>query len=254
LKCIIALLRVDKDWIPRGVGYSLYIRPTTISTHAMVGVAPALSSKLFVICSPVGPYYPEGWKPVKLLADPTYTRAWPGGTGGSKLGSNYALGILPQAEAAKKGYSQILWVFGDDLQVTEVGTMNIFFFMINKKGKRELVTAPLDGTILPGVTRDSILALTRHWNEFEVNERKYTLKELMEAAEEGRIIEAFGSGTAAVVSPVKAFAFKDKEYAIPLDKLDPTKMAGKLTQRVADAIVSIQYGQNQFADWSVVVD
>jgi len=215
-------------------------------------VQPALSAKLYVICSPVGPYYAEGFNPVKLLADPKVARAWPGGTGNAKVGGNYAMGIRPAYEAAARGYSQLLWLFGEDHWVTEVGTMNQFFFWHTKEGKRELITAPLDGTILPGVTRDSILQLTRSWGEFDVVERPYSLKEVIAAVEEGRMIEAFGAGTAAIVSPVKGFHFDGKEFDIPLDKNDPSAKAGALTKRISDTIMGIQYGKIPH-EWSVVV-
>jgi len=253
LECIKKLLVVDKSWIPEGQGYSLYIRPTLISTHPYIGVAAAQNARLFVICSPVGPYYPGGFAPVKLLADPANTRAWPGGTGDTKIGGNYAMGIGPGQDAIKKGYAQCLWLFGDDLQVTEVGTMNQFWFWKNKEtGRPELVTAPLDGTILPGVTRDSILKLCRSFGEFDVTERQYTLHEVMDACTEGRMIEAFGAGTAAIVAPVNGFTYLGQDFNVPLDSDDPSAMAGKLTMRMADTIQGIQYGEIPH-EWSVVV-
>ncbi len=170
-------MKIEKDWIPNKKGYSLYVRPAAIGTQPALGLATSHMSKLFVILSPVGPYYPTGFKPVKLWSDEVNVRAWPGGTGGNKLGSNYAGTILPQAEAAARGYQQILWLFGPDHQITEVGSMNMFVFLVNEKGERELVTAPLDGTILPGITRDSVLALCRNWGEFKVSERKITMGE-----------------------------------------------------------------------------
>jgi branched-chain amino acid aminotransferase len=178
----------------------------------------------------------------------------PGGTGAAKVGGNYALGIRPAMEASAKGYAQILWLFGSDLQVTEVGTMNQFFFWHRESdGAKELITAPLDGTILPGVTRDSILGLTREWKEFQVTERKYTLNEIIKACKEGRMIEAFGAGTAAIVSPVKGFHYNGTDYDIPLNKSDPKAKAGLLTQRLADSIMDIQYGRVKNHPWSVVV-
>jgi branched-chain amino acid aminotransferase len=127
VECMKELLKIDKDWIPQGEGYSLYIRPTGISTHPCVGVARAASAKIYVILSPVGPYYPEGFAPVKLLAGDEYVRAWPGGTGDTKIGGNYGPTILPQSEAAAKGFQQLMWLFadGDEHLVTEVGTMNV---------------------------------------------------------------------------------------------------------------------------------
>jgi len=253
LKCIEELLRVDKSWIPKGFGYSLYLRPTLIATWPYLGVQPALSAKLYVICSPVGPYYAEGFNPIKLLADPHVARAWPGGTGNTKVGGNYAMGIRPALEASARGFAQMLWLFGEDMWVTEVGTMNQFFFWKNKQtGRPELVTAPLDGTILPGVTRDSILQLCRQWGEFDVVERPYNLKEVIAAINEGRMIEAFGAGTAAIVSPVKGFHFEGTDFDIPLDAADPKAKAGKLTQRISDTIMGIQYGRIPH-EWSVVV-
>jgi len=252
LKCIKELLKVEKEWIPKGMGYSLYIRPTAISTYPYVGVAASEMIKLYVITCPVGPYYPTGFNPVKLYADPSYIRAWPGGTGNIKCGGNYAMSIRPQAEAAKKGYHQILWLFGEERHITEVGTMNQFFFWKNKQGVRELITAPLDGTILPGVTRDSILALTRKWSEFQVTERPYSINEVVSAVQEGRLIEAFGAGTAAIVSPVNGFYYDGKDYAVPLDPANPAAKSGPLAAKLMDSILAIQYGKVPH-EWSVAV-
>ncbi len=246
------LVKVDKDWIPEGEGYSLYIRPTGISTTNILGVSPPNACKVYVILSPVGPYYRTGFAPVRLLANPSVVRAWPGGTGNAKIGGNYALGIAPAQEAAKQGFAQLLWLFGDQHWVTEVGTMNIFFLWVNKKGEKELITAPLDGTILPGVTRDSILSLARGWNEFKVTERPYTIHEVIEAIKEKRVVEAFGAGTAAVVSPVQGFQFDGVDYSIPLGKAADSK-AGDLTMRFWNTITGIQYGKIPH-EWSVVVD
>lgn len=253
LELIKSLVKLDKSWIPNARGYSLYLRPTLISSNAALGVAPTNQAKFFVITSPVGPYYPTGFAPVKLLADPQYVRAWPGGTGSVKCGGNYASGMAPTAEAAKKGYQQLLWLFGEEHYCTEVGAMNQFWFWKNAEdGVDELVTAPLDGTILPGVTRDSVIQLAKSWG-IRVVERPYTIFEVIDACESGRMIEAFGSGTAAIVSPVKAISFNDKEYAIPLVKEDPTATVGLLTGKIADTILGIQYGDIPH-EWSVVID
>lgn len=253
LECIKELVKIEKDWIPQERGYSLYIRPTGISTQPTLGVGGPQECKLYVILSPVGPYYPEGFNPVKLYASKKCVRAWPGGTGDVKIGGNYAATIEPQMEAAKKGYTQCLWLFGDDAEVTEVGTMNFFVLWDRADGKRELVTAPLDGTILPGVTRQTVLDLARQWDEFEVTERIFTMKEFLNAVKEKRVVEAFGCGTAAVVSPVKAVHFEGTEYDIPLQPDDDTALAGELTQRVWDSITDIQYGAVD-SPWSVVVE
>eukprot|EP00002_Diphylleia_rotans_P037401 TRINITY_DN834_c0_g1_i1.p1 TRINITY_DN834_c0_g1~~TRINITY_DN834_c0_g1_i1.p1 ORF type:complete len:392 (+),score=106.34 TRINITY_DN834_c0_g1_i1:48-1223(+) len=253
LKCIKELLKVDKEWIPKGTGYSLYLRPTMIATMPVLGVSPTTQALLYVIASPVGPYYKTGFNPVSLLATTKYVRAWPGGTGFTKCGGNYAPGIKPQQEAAKSGYSQILWLYGEDHQVTEVGTMNMFVFWQRKDGKKELITAPLgDGTILEGVTRDSILNLARGWGEFEVTERTYTMSEVLSALNEGRLLEAFGAGTAAIVSPIKCINFEGKDYSIPLGPEKDSKI-GPIAKRCADTIMGIQYGKIPH-EWSVVVD
>lgn len=251
LKCLEEFLKMDKDWIPDQYGYSLYLRPTLISTTPFLGVSAPTHAKFFIIASPVGPYYPTGFAPVKLLADPQYVRAWPGGTGNVKCGGNYALSIKPQRDAAQMGYQQLLWLFGEEHNVTEVGTMNQFWYMKSKSGEAELVTAPLDGTILPGVTRDSVIKLAKSWG-IKVREEQYTLGEVLSAVEDGRMIEAFGSGTAAIVSPVNGIGYDGKDYAIPLNPADPTAKAGVLTQKVADAIQGIQYGKIPH-EWSYVV-
>jgi branched-chain amino acid aminotransferase len=150
-ECIKELLRVDQEWIPTEAGYSLYIRPTAIATQRSLGVGPSDSALLYCIASPVGPYYKTGFSAVSLYATRDYVRAWPGGTGDSKLGANYAPGILPQIDVAKLGYQQILWMFGKEDYATEVGTMNFFCYWVNDKGEKELLTPPLDGTILPGL-------------------------------------------------------------------------------------------------------
>lgn len=248
IKCIGELVKLDEKWIPEGEGYSLYIRPTVIATHKFLGLSSPNSLLLYCITSPVGPYYKTGFRPIKLTADSEYVRAWPGGTGSAKVGGNYAPTMKAQAHAASKGYSQVLWLWGPDEEITEVGAMNVFFFLINKETNRpELVTAPLDrGDILPGVTRDSILQLARSWKneDLEVSERFLTMAELREAAKDNRLIEAFGAGTAAVVTPICCIQHKGEDIEIP--------STGKLTQRIWDEITSIQYGKLNGPDgWSV---
>ena len=216
-------------------------------------MGPSNKALLFVICSPVGPYYKTGFSAVSLYADKNYVRAWPGGTGDSKVGGNYAPGIRPQIEVAKDGYQQILWLFGKTDQITEVGTMNFFAFLTNEKGEKELVTPPLDGTILPGVTRDSILQLAREWGEFKVSERPINMAEIVKAVQESRCHELFGAGTAAIVSPIKKIFYEGKDVHIPLDPKDPKSQAGPLTKRIADTIMGIQYGEIPHK-WSVLVD
>lgn len=198
--------------------------------------------------SPVGPYYKTGFKPVRLTADTPFVRAWPGGTGNAKVGGNYAPTMKAQALAAKQGYQQVLWLFGDNDEITEVGAMNVFFFLINEHTNRpELVTAPLTrGDVLPGVTRDSILYLARQWGDFDVSERYATMPEIVQAAADGRLLEAFGAGTAAVVSPIEAIQYKGRDVHVPA--------VGEVTKRVWDQITGIQYGKIEGPEgWSVKI-
>ncbi|KAF9930695.1 hypothetical protein FBU30_000156 [Linnemannia zychae] len=237
-KLIGEYLKVDDRWIPKGRGYSLYLRPTMIGTQESLGVGASNKAMIFVIASPVGPYFPSGFNAVNLLATSEKVRAWPGGTGDAKVGGNYAPCIKPQLDANKEGFQQNLWLFGPDHQVTE----------------KELVTPELDGSILPGVTRDSILALTRGWGEFKVSERKFTMKDLVKADKEGRIIEMFGAGTACIVCPIKKIHYDGHDIHVPLDPTDKTSQAGKLTKRINDSIMDIQYGEVEGPKgWSVVV-
>eukprot|EP00546_Thalassionema_frauenfeldii_P014573 CAMPEP_0178928170 /NCGR_PEP_ID=MMETSP0786-20121207/19707_1 /TAXON_ID=186022 /ORGANISM="Thalassionema frauenfeldii, Strain CCMP 1798" /LENGTH=308 /DNA_ID=CAMNT_0020603909 /DNA_START=117 /DNA_END=1043 /DNA_ORIENTATION=+ len=240
------LLKVDKRWVPDGDGYSLYIRPTVIATHPYLGLAAPTQLLLYIITSPVGPYYPTGFKPIALWASNKFLRAWPGGTGGNKVGGNYAPTMKPQAYAVEKGYSQVLWLFNDE--VTEVGSMNVFFVMKDEKnGVETLVTPPLDrGDILPGVTRDSILQLARTRTSLRVEERFPTISELIDASKEGRLVEAFGAGTAAVVTPIEKIHFEGKDINI--------NATGKWTQKFWDDLTRIQYGHQDGPEgWSIKV-
>lgn len=227
-------------------GYSLYLRPTMIGTQKTLGVGPPGSALLYVIASPVGPYYPTGFKAISLEATDYAVRAWPGGVGDKKLGANYAPCILPQLEAASRGFQQNLWLFGEEEYVTEVGTMNLFIAMKNKEtGQKELITAPLDGTILEGVTRDSVLTLARErlghkgWN---ISERKIRMSEVAEASEEGRLIEVFGAGTAAIVSPVRNISYRGKMVQCGLKE---DEEAGEIALQMKNWIEGIQYGDEK---------
>lgn len=259
VKCISALVSLDQRFIPDKRGFSLYIRPTLIGTQKTLGVGPPGSALLFVIASPVGPYYPTGFKAVSLEASSRYVRAWPGGTGDMKIGGNYAPCIVPQIDASTRGFQQNLWLFGEEGYVTEVGTMNLFTAWITPDGKKELVTAPLDGTILEGVTRDSILALAREklsQEGWEVNERKYTIGEVAKAADEGRLLEAFGSGTAAVVSPIRRIHWDGGVGGSPRDirvPLQEGKEAGALAEKMWKWMEERQYGDVE-TDWRFVPD
>ena len=227
-----------------------------IGTQRTLGVGPPGSALLYVIASPVGPYYPTGFKAVSLEATSAIVRAWPGGVGASKLGANYAPCIVPQMQAATRGFHQNLWLFADvdpvtgehEEFVTEVGTMNLFACIKDKAtGQPELITAPLDGTILEGVMRDSILALARERlvpERWKVSERPYSMREVAEAADDGRLMEIFGSGTAAVVSPVRNISWKGRlvNCGLPEDK-----EVGAVTLRMKDWIEGIQYGDEEHA-------
>lgn len=224
-----------------------------IGTQRTLGVGPPGSALLYVIASPVGPYYPTGFKAVSLEATDYAVRAWPGGVGDKKLGANYAPCIVPQLEAAKRGFHQNLWLFGEEEYVTEAGTMNFFVAMKNKEtGQKELLTAPLDGTILEGVTRDSILEIARERLQpkgWKISEQKFTMRDIADAADEGRLIEAFGAGTAALVSPVRRISWKGRLIECGLKE---TEEAGEVASTMKSWIEGIQYGDEEHK-WRYVV-
>lgn len=247
-------VKLEERFIPSQHGYSLYLRPTLIGTQATLGVAPPASALLYVIASPVGPFYPTGFKAVSLEATNYAVRAWPGGVGDKKLGANYAPCVLPQREAMARGFQQNLWLFGEEEYITEVGTMNLFVAVKNKEtGQKELITAPLDGTILPGVTRESVLALARERlapEGWAIHERKHTMKELAEASEEGRLIEVFGAGTAAIVAPVRNISWNGKLVGCGLKE---TEESGELALTLKKWIEARQYGEEEH-EWSHICE
>ena len=253
LKAIIELLKVEEHWVPKERGFSLYIRPTLIGITPSLGVKGCTDALFYIILSPVGPYYPTGFKPVSLWACTEYCRAWPGGTGNSKVGPNYGITVMPGELAHKKGTQQVLWLFGPDEEITEVGAMNFMAIWKNKQGKKELITAPLDqGLILPGVTRQSILELARKEPDLQVTERKWTMQELLDAIAEKRILEVFGTGTAAIITPVNKILYKDKTYDVPLDVNDPKATIGPYAQKFIQQLMDIQYGVTE-SEWSVKI-
>ncbi|XP_012880533.1 PREDICTED: branched-chain-amino-acid aminotransferase, cytosolic isoform X2 [Dipodomys ordii] len=246
LECIQQLIKLDQEWVPYSTSASLYIRPTLIGTEPSLGVKKPKKALLFVILSPVGPYFSSGtFNPVSLWTNPKYVRAWEGGTGDYKIGGNYGPSLWAQCEAAENQCQQVLWLYGKDQQITEVGTMNLFLYWINEDGEEELATPPLDGIILPGVTRKSILELTRDWGEFKVSERYLTMAELENALEEKRVKEMFGSGTACIVCPVANIVYKGQVLHIPTMENGP-----KLTSRIFTKLNDIQYGREE-SDWTV---
>ncbi|XP_053707056.1 branched-chain-amino-acid aminotransferase, mitochondrial isoform X2 [Synchiropus splendidus] len=248
LECIRKLVEVDQEWVPYSQQASLYIRPTFIGTEPSLGVSRAGQAMIFVIVGPVGPYFATGsFNPVSLLADPSFVRAWKGGVGAYKMGGNYGPTIAVQNQAAKRGCQQVLWLYGEQEEITEVGTMNLFIYWTNERGERELLTPPLDGIILPGVTRQSLLDLARDWAEFKVTERTMGMQELLQALDEGRVIEVFGAGTACVVCPVGSLQYMGQTYQIPTMQNGPD-----LAKRFHKELTDIQYGRTP-SDWAPLV-
>jgi branched-chain amino acid aminotransferase len=237
------LLSVDQDWIPRSEGSSLYIRPTMIATERALGVHPSNEYLFFIIMSPVGAYYAEGFSPTRIYVTEEYIRSAPGGIGYCKAAGNYAASLYANEIAKKIGYTQVLWLDAMERKyVEEVGTSNIFF-LIND----ELITPPLSGTILPGITRNSIIQLAKKWG-MHVSERKLSMDEITASIANGAMQEAFAAGTAAVVSPVGWIFYRDHEYALAEGKI------GKLTRRLYDEILNIQYGiQEDSFGWRVKI-
>jgi len=226
------LLKLDKDWIPHSVGSSLYIRPTMIAAEAALGVRPANEYLYYIITGPVGAYYPEGFNPIKIFVSDEFVRAVRGGVGEAKTMGNYAASLLAAEVAKKKGFTQVLWLDGvTRSHIEEVGTSNIFF-RIND----ELVTPSLTGSILPGVTRDSVIQLARHWG-FRVSERSIDIREVIEMIQSGEVKEVFGSGTAAVISPVGEISYKGQNHRVRDGGV------GEWSQKFYDEIVGIQYGE-----------
>ena len=227
-----AVVDVDRDWIPTDPGTSLYIRPFIIATDEFLGVAPSKTYLFIVILSPSGAYYESGLEPVGIWIEDEYVRAVRGGMGFTKTGGNYAASLIAQVKAHDDGYSQVLWLDGVERKyIEEVGAMNIMF-KINGK----VVTPMLNGSILPGVTRDSILTVCRDWG-YEVEERRISVDELVAAAKDGSLEEVWGTGTAAVVSPVNKLRYEDEVMNIGDGSI------GELTQKLYDELTGIQWGK-----------
>ncbi len=228
------LVLLDQEWVPRSPATSLYIRPTLIATEAHLGVRPANEYLFFIILGPVGAYYKEGLNPVKIYVEDQYVRAAMGGTGDTKSAGNYAASLQAAEKAYEKGCTQVLWLDARERKyVEEVGTMNMFFVIEN-----ELITAPLTGSILPGITRDSVIHMVKDWG-MKVSERSLSIDEVIAAAKNGRLQEAFGTGTATVISPVGQIIYKDEEYVVAGGDM------GELSQRLYSEIVAIQYAQKE---------
>ncbi len=244
VEAVKALVNVEKDWVPSEPDTSLYIRPFMFATEVSLGVHMANSYCFMIILSPVGAYYEEGLNPVKIMVEDQYVRAVKGGTGFAKCGGNYAGSIIGQVQAEKEGCAQVLWLDGTERKyVEEVGSMNIMF-----KIDGEIYTAPIEGTVLPGVTRDSIIHILKDWG-YKVNETRLSIDDLMQAGRDGRLEEVFGTGTAAVISPVGALRYRGEEITVNDFKI------GDLTQKLYDCLTGIQWGKIEDKyGWTTMVD
>ena len=232
VQAIKELVKVDEAWIPTKEGTSLYVRPFIIATDEFLGVRPSDTYLFIIILSPVGAYYPEGLNPVKIWIEDDYVRAVKGGMGFAKTGGNYAASLIAQVKAHDAGYSQVLWLDGVETKyIEEVGAMNIMF-KINGK----VITPALNGSILPGITRNSIINVCKAWG-YEVEERRISVDELVEAAKNGSLEEVWGTGTAAVVSPVGKLRYIDDVMTIGDGGI------GELTQKLYDELTGIQWGK-----------
>ncbi|RRJ66204.1 branched-chain amino acid aminotransferase [Paenibacillus oralis] len=231
LEAIRKLIELDEAWVPEGEGNSLYIRPFMIATEAGLGVRAAREYQFIVILTPVGAYYSEGIHPVRIHVEDQYVRAVRGGTGEAKTSGNYASGLKAQEDAKQFGFSQVLWLDGVEKKyIEEVGSMNVFF-----KVNGKVITPELSGSILAGITRDSVLHLLREWG-IPVEERRISVGELFEASQRGELEEAFGTGTAAVISPIGWMRWEDREIEISGGK------TGALSEKLYNELTGIQRG------------
>ena len=232
VQAVKAVVSADRDWVPDKAGTSLYIRPFIIATDCSLGVHASRSYLFAVICCPVGAYYPEGINPVKIYVEDQDVRAVKGGTGFTKCGGNYAASIRAGERAEEQGFSQVLWLDGVHRKyIEEVGSMNVMFKVAGK-----ILTPDLNGSVLDGITRRSCIQLLKDWG-YEVEERRITAEELFEAAGKGTLEEAWGTGTAAVVSPIGELAMGDKKVTVSGGKI------GEITQKLYDELTGIQWGR-----------
>lgn len=233
------LVTLDADWIPKSAGTSLYIRPFIFATDPFIGVRVSRQYKFMIIMSPVGFYYQGGMSPSRIYVESDYARTVRGGTGEAKCGGNYAGGLAAEKKAKEMGFDQILWLDGEKRSyIEEVGTSNVFFLIDDV-----FVTPSLEGTILAGITRKSVLELLEHWDE-KVEERRITIEELYQAYQKGQVKEAFATGTAAVISPIGTLAWEGKEMVFNEGKI------GEYAQKIYDSLYGIQTGQvEDFHNW-----
>lgn len=231
VEAIKALVGLDREWVPDKPGTSLYIRPFVFANEGFLGVRPANNYLFMIILSPVGLYYAKGLTPTKIYVEDKYVRAALGGTGDAKIGANYAISLKAQVEAQEKGFEQVLWLDGMERKyVEEIGTSNAFFLIGD-----EVVTPPLLGTILPGITRNSVLTLLKDWG-YKVSERRITIDEVFDGEKKGTLKEMWATGTAAVISPVGELMWKDKRIIINNGEI------GELSQKLYDYIYGVQTG------------
>lgn len=244
VQAIKELVKIDKAWIPTKEGTSLYIRPFIIATDPFLGVRPSNTYKFMIILSPVGAYYPEGLNPIKIWIEDDFVRAVKGGIGEAKAGGNYVASLKAQIKAYNEGYSQVLWLDGIHRKyIEEVGSMNIFF-----KIDGVVVTPELSGSILPGITRDSVITLCKDWG-LKVEERQISIDEIYEAHKNGKLEEVFGTGTAAVVSPVGHLRWENHVMQVSDGGI------GSLSQKLYDNLTGIQLGEKEdIHNWTVEVE
>jgi branched-chain amino acid aminotransferase len=244
LESLKKLIHIERDWVPQVQGSSLYIRPTLIGVEPKLGVRPSTDYLYYVILSPVGPYFKEGFNPVSIMIADRHVRAAEGGIGSAKTMGNYAAGLLAGTEASQAGYSQVLWLDAHERKyLEEVGTMNIFVMFDD-----ELATPPLGGTILPGITRESVLQIADDWG-LNMKERRISIDEVMSGLKDGKVQEIFGCGTAAIIAPVGTLYYKGTAYTVGSGNIGPT------TQKLYDEIVGIQSGERVDPyGWVIEVD
>jgi branched-chain amino acid aminotransferase len=228
------LVLLEKHWIPKSPGTALYIRPNIIAVDPFLGVRPAEKYLFYIIVGPVGAYFPEGFNPVSIYVSDKYVRAVRGGIGEAKTAGNYAASLRAQMEAKEQGFTQVLWLDAIERKyVEEVGTMNIFF-----KIGDEVITSPMTGSILPGITRDSVIQVLKKWG-VNIVERQLSIDEIIESQQKGTLEEVFGTGTAAIISPVGSIRYKEKDYKVN------NAETGSLSQKLYDYILALQYGKEE---------
>ena len=232
LSALKMLITKEKSWVPNEKGTSLYIRPTKLATEPFIGLKVSSNFLFYIILCPVGPYYPEGFNPVKISVSEKFVRAAPGGIGEAKTAGNYAASTLAEKEAKEDGFTQVLWLDAIERKyIEEVGSMNIFFVINN-----EIITPKLNGTILPGITRLSVIELAYQWGII-VHERKISIDELLQGIHDRKVSEVFGTGTAAVISPVSILRYKGQSHVVG------NGVIGHYAKLFFEALTQIQYGE-----------